>query len=189
MRECNYDRFPVVEVPGGRGACVAGWDAIGERLRRAVASLTRAKTVLTVECYAGVDETQVLAALRDRLHPVLALEARAAMLPPEKLDALAAPFLGGDDPVFGFLSGLTLPQFFDDERLAKSRAAVEQVKSGLVLVVGCGARLIAPGDLLVYANLARWEAQNRFRRNEASNLGVENRMLAAGLQVQEGLLH
>ncbi|HXP62600.1 MAG TPA: class I mannose-6-phosphate isomerase [Dongiaceae bacterium] len=172
----------MVEVPGGREACVAGWDAIGERLRRAVASLNRAKAVLTVECYPGVGETQVLAELRDRLHPVLALEARAAMLPPKKIDALAAPFLGGDDPVFGFLCGLTLPQFFDDDRLAKNRAAIEQVKSGLVLVAGCGARLIAPGDILVFADLARWEAQNRFRRNEASNLGVENRMLAAGLQ-------
>jgi mannose-6-phosphate isomerase class I len=90
--------------------------------------------------------------------------------------------LGGDDPVFGFLSGLTLPQFFDDDRLATGRAAVERVQSGLVLVAGCGARLIAPGDLLVFADLARWEAQGRFRRNEASNLGVENRMLAAGLQ-------
>ena len=43
------------------------------------------------------------------------------MLPPEKIDALVAPFLGGDDPVFGFLSGLTLPQFFDEERLASAR--------------------------------------------------------------------
>ncbi|MBE7157310.1 MAG: class I mannose-6-phosphate isomerase, partial [Rhodospirillales bacterium] len=34
----------------------------------------------------------------------------------------------------------------------------------------------------VYADLARWEGQLRFRRNEASNLGVENHTLAASLQ-------
>ncbi|MCX6928279.1 MAG: class I mannose-6-phosphate isomerase, partial [Verrucomicrobia bacterium] len=56
------------------------------------------------------------------------------------------------------------------------------VTSGLVLVVGCGARLLAERDVLVYADLARWEAQLRFRRNETSNLGVENRTLAASLQ-------
>ena len=50
------------------------------------------------------------------------------------------------------------------------------------MVVGCGARLIAEGQILVYADLARWEAQKRFRRNEAGNLGVENRLLAARLQ-------
>jgi mannose-6-phosphate isomerase class I len=59
---------------------------------------------------------------------------------------------------------------------------VEQVSAGLVLIVGCGASLISAGDILIYADLARWEAQLRFRRNEASNLGVENRTLAASLQ-------
>jgi mannose-6-phosphate isomerase class I len=52
----------------------------------------------------------------------------------------------------------------------------------LVFIVGCGARLVADGDILVYADLARWEAQLRYRRNEISNLGVENRTLAANLQ-------
>ena len=51
-----------------------------------------------------------------------------------------------------------------------------------MLIVGCGARLIADGDILVYADLARWEAQMRFRRNEPAISGVENRTLAAGLQ-------
>jgi len=49
-------------------------------------------------------------------------------------------------------------------------------------MVGCGAQLIAKGDILVYADLARWEAQNRFRCNTISNLGVENRTLSAALQ-------
>ena len=70
----------------------------------------------------------------------------------------------------------------DQERVADIRRQIERVASGLVLVVGCGARLIAEGDILVYADLARWEAQNRFRRNETSNLGVENRTLSASLQ-------
>jgi mannose-6-phosphate isomerase class I len=49
-------------------------------------------------------------------------------------------------------------------------------------VVGCGASLLAQADVLVYADLARWEAQNRFRRNETSNLGADNRSLAPGLK-------
>jgi mannose-6-phosphate isomerase class I len=104
------------------------------------------------------------------------------MLPAEQIEALVAPFLGGDDPVFGFMSGLTLPQFFDAERLRHMRQAAARVSEGIVLVLGCGARLIADGDILVYADLARWEAQNRFRRHETGNLGVENRSLSAGLK-------
>ena len=90
--------------------------------------------------------------------------------------------LGGDDPVFGFLCGLKLQQFFDQGKLSEVRARLQGVTSGIVLVVGCGASLIADPDVLVYADLARWEAQNRFRRNQASNLGAENPLLAAALQ-------
>ena len=55
---------------------------------------------------------------------VLALQAAEAMLPPSRIEALVAPFLGGDDPVFGFLSGLTLPQFFDPDgwRIARRKS-------------------------------------------------------------------
>ena len=178
----NYDRFPLVAVPGGENTCVRGWDAIAARLRRAVHERGAAKTVLAVECYTGVDERRVLAELQSRLDPALAVRAAEAMLAADEIDRLVAPFLGGDDPIFGWLSGLTLPQFFDPAAVAALRQRVEGAASGLVLVVGCGASLVAEADLLVYADLARWEAQNRYRRDEASNLGVENRILSAGLQ-------
>jgi mannose-6-phosphate isomerase class I len=182
MRNADYDRFPAVAVPGGENCCVQGWDAIAARLSRSLLPTGQPKTILVVECYIGVDELQVLAALQSRLHPTFAVRAAEAMLSPEQIDRLVEPFLGGDDPVFGWLSGLTLPQFFDTAAVAAARQRVQNVASGLVLVVGCGASLLAEADVLVYADLARWEAQKRFRRNEASNLGVENRTLAAGLQ-------
>jgi hypothetical protein len=182
MRKPNYEKFPFVSVPDAAGACVTGWDDIAARLRRAVAERSSRTTVLTVECYTGVDETEVIAELKTRLKPAAVIRAAEAMLTPGKVDALAAPFLGGDDPVFGFLSGLTLPQFFDPERLNYLRNQVERASPGLVLVAGCGASLISPGDILVYADLARWEAQLRYRRNEAANLGVPNHTLAASRQ-------
>jgi mannose-6-phosphate isomerase class I len=180
-RRSNYDKLPVVPVPNHGAGCVAGWDAIGARLGEAVAARQARRTVLVVECYPGVHEAEVLEQLRRRLRPVLALRAGEAMLEPGRIDALVAPFLGGDDPVFGFLSGLNLAQFFDPARLRAGRGAMAAVGEGLVLVVGCGARLLAEGDVLVYADLARWEAQHRFRRHEVGNLGAENRQLSAGL--------
>ncbi len=106
------------------------------------------------------------------------------MWPGEYIERLVEPFLGGDDPVFGWLSDLTLPQFFDLDSVAAVRRRVQEVTAGLVLVVGCAEseRSVCDADVLVYADLARWEAQNRFRRNEASNLGVANATLSAGLQ-------
>ena len=182
MRQSNYDKFPCVPVPGGEPACVQGWDAIAARLNQTIARRAARKTVLVVECYPGVQEEEALRELEPRLKPSLTLRACEAMLSPGKIDTLVAPFLGGDDPVFGFLSGLTLPQFFDSEKLWYWGETAKRVEAGVVLILGCGATLIHEPDLLVYADLARWEAQLRFRRNEASNLGVRNHNLAASRQ-------
>jgi mannose-6-phosphate isomerase class I len=182
VRTSTYDKFPFVSVPGGEQACVSGWPSIAARLNQTIAQRGGRKTVFVVDCYAGVDEEEVLRQFQAELKPAVSLRASQAMLPPEKIDALVAPFLGGDDPVFGFLSGLTLPQFFNEDQLCFWHKAVRRVTEGVVLLVGCGAALIHEPDILVYADLARWQAQLRFRRNEASNLGVENRTLAASLQ-------
>ncbi|MBL9139850.1 MAG: class I mannose-6-phosphate isomerase [Verrucomicrobiales bacterium] len=182
LRQPNYDRYPFVAVPQGDHACVTSWDAIADRLRHALSRHSRRKAVLVVECYPGVHESSLIHELSSRLKPTLITHTREALLPPEEIDRLVAPFLGGDDPVFGFLSGLTLPQFFDSDAVQIGREAIRQVQDGLVLVVGVGARQFHDGDCFVYADLARWEAQLRFRRNEASNLGVENATLAASLQ-------
>src|SRR5438874_2741784 len=60
---------------------------------------------------------------------------------------------------------------------------VIKVKKGTVIVYGCGASLLYPGaDLLIYLDMARWQIQQRFRKNEVSNLGVCNKQLKASLQ-------
>jgi len=182
MRTPNYDKFPFVPVHDGATSCVQGWTNIAPRLQQAVSLRGARRTVLAVECYTGIDETVLVHELQTRLSPTLTLRAADAMLAPDKIDSLVEPFLGGNDPVFGFLCDLTLPQFFDNEKLGQLRGQAVGVSEGVVLVVGCGASLIAEPDILVYADLARWEGQLRYRRNEASNLGVENKTLAASLQ-------
>src|SRR5436190_248520 len=120
-RKSNYDKFPFVEVPQGAGACARGWDAIAARLSETIRARNASKTVLVVECYAGVDEALVLSELSRALKPATTIHAREAMRSPAEIEQLVAPFLGGDDPVFGFLCGLKLPQFFDDGKLGRLR--------------------------------------------------------------------
>jgi mannose-6-phosphate isomerase class I len=160
---------------------VEGWGDIADRLRRAIAERDTTKTVLVVECYTGVDEESVLREFQTRLLPDVSILAADAMLPADEIDALVRPFLG-DDPVFGFLCGLTLPQFFDNRKVDWLRSQANGITRGLVLIVGCGASLVAEPDILVYADLARWEGQLRYRRNETGNLGVKNQTLTASLQ-------
>jgi mannose-6-phosphate isomerase class I len=174
LRSPNYDKYPSVPVPGGEGRCVEGWDHIAARLGDA-------GRVVAVDCYPGVHERDVLCELETRLDPELTIHTESLMRSPKEIDAMVAPFLGGDDPVFGYLCGLKLPDFFDVDRLRRARESVDACV-GRVLIVGPGATLVHPGDSLVYADLARWEAQLRFRRDEADNLGVQNRHSKWGLQ-------
>jgi len=67
-------------------------------------------------------------------------------------------------------------------RFWRFRRIIDELKEGLVLIVGCGASLIAWGHILVYADLGRWAARQRLRRNETGNLGADNKTAAVELK-------
>lgn len=180
LRRRTYDLRPVVEVAGGAGAAVAGWDTVGARLARDVTSRGAARTVVAVECYSGVDVDEVVAGLTPALRPSVVVRAERAFLDPEAVDRVVAPWLGGDDPVFGRLCPLTLEAWLEPGRRDVVRAEVEAAR-GTVLVVGTAASLCCTPDVLVYADMPRWEEQLRQRRGQSGNVGVPNRGLKAAL--------
>jgi mannose-6-phosphate isomerase class I len=166
----NYDKFPVVPVRTSSAGCLAGWSAILERLRQEMGR--KAPFVLVVECYPGM-LPEVETALREGLRPDLVLRASDCYRPAKELDQQLARLLT-DDPVFGRMNDTRLDDFFDAAKLQDARERVSRA-SGTVLVLGAGAALVAPQrDLLVYADLARWEIQMRQRRNQIANLGATN---------------
>lgn len=158
----SYDRFPT--VPGGaRDECVVGWDAIAGALRSTGAR------VVVVEAAPGVRPAD-LRALAGALAPDLVVDATDAMKGRREIDALLAPELG-DDPVFGRLTRLEIDGFFDPAAVERERRRIA-AEQGRVLVYGAGASLLARGDLLVHADMPRWEAQLRMRGGEFRNLGA-----------------
>jgi mannose-6-phosphate isomerase class I len=183
MRTSSYDLRPSVAVPGyGDSAVAEGWNEIALRL----GELKPGKRVLAVECYPGVDVGTVAAELSRRLQPSGIFDSREVFKSSAEIDALVAPDLGGDDPVFGRWTRLRLEDFLDSTRAADLRGHLEDwsgTGTGLALVVGPAASLLAPsGAVLVYADMPRWEGQLRQRRGEADNLGVQNRGLKPSLQ-------
>ena len=53
---------------------------------------------------------------------------------------------------------------------------------GTVVLYGTGASLCCQADLLIYADMPRWEGQLRQRRDEVANLGVDNAGLKGSLK-------
>lgn len=167
MRKPNYDKHPCIAVPNSTGQAVSGWDQAAEQING------RSPKVVSVDCYVGVHTDEIARELSSRLKPALVIRSDELMLDEPAIDQLVAPFLGGDDPIFGWLSGLQLIQFFDPNKLEAARSQVAQA-TGLVLIVGTGAALVSSGGLLIVAEMPRWEAQLRMRRNEIRNLGAGN---------------
>ncbi|HVX65936.1 MAG TPA: class I mannose-6-phosphate isomerase [Bryobacteraceae bacterium] len=167
----NYDLAPSVEVSAEAGACLEGWQEIGARLR---AEAGRGAGLIAVECYPGVFVGEVERALTEALRPAAILHAAEALKAREEIEQIACPLLT-DDPVFGRMNDLTLEDLFDAGRLEGMRRRAGERHEGVTLVIGTGAALTAPhADVLVYADLARWEIQGRQRKHQVANLGVAN---------------
>jgi mannose-6-phosphate isomerase class I len=181
VRAVTYDKQPFTPA-GPETACETGWKAVVARLS---GLRSRPRCVLTVECYPGVHLDEVRQAFSEGLRPVLVVDVRQAYKDANEVERMCAPYLG-DDPVFGRMNLLTLGDFLDPGRAAVLRGRVEAARRGLVLVVGAGAALVAPPDVLVHADLARWEIQRRQRSHEVASLGVHDQRERPGRLYKRG---
>jgi len=174
VRRSNYDKFPFVMVTERDEDCHVGWADVARHL---AVSLTGNRSILCVECYPGANLNEIESGLVPQLKPGLVVRADSCLKSTQELDAMLAPYLGGDDPVFGRMNGVTLRHFLDPRKLEDARRLIRgnAAGGGSILIIGTGAALIAEQfDLLVYAELARWELTLRQRRGDIGNLGAEN---------------
>jgi mannose-6-phosphate isomerase class I len=169
-RRSNYDKFPFVAA-GPAEECSAGWDAIAERFAEHLSG----SRVLCIECYPGVFVHQAMEELCARLDLLAAFLSEQCLKTPQQLRAMLDPVLG-TDRVFGRMSGIGLADYFDASKLEALSVAIGHAsQQGPVMIIGAGAALVAPpGATLVYADMARWEIQMRWRRGEIGNLGLKN---------------
>jgi len=165
-----YDKEPIVKIDGWRREAWAGYGPIAGRLAEEASK--RDKTVIVVECYPAVRVDEIVQGLRG-LNPAGVFLAEDAALDAERLQAKLERYLT-DDRVFGYLAPFTIDELYDSERLSAMSAQVREIEEGIVIVIGFGASLVAGGDVLVYADLARWEIQQRYRSKEFGNWRAGN---------------
>ena len=175
MRKPNYDKYPATRT---EGQLFRGWDAI-----RAQWSMNP-RGPLAVDCYTGIHEQELEAALTPGFARVI--RTRDLMKSEAEILRMTEPFMTGD-VLFGYVTNLRIGDFFDSEKLAQARKELETAGRE-TLILGTGASLVMPGHAtLVYADMARWEIQQRFRRREVGALGVDNRQDPISIQYKRGL--
>jgi len=164
-----YEKHPTLEITGYDHCAWQGWESIITTLR----ARTDQRTVLVIDCYPGVRLSELEEKLLPAINPVLAINVEQTRLDESALHHLLARNLT-DDRGFGVLSCHQLSEFIDAQKLVALKEQVKNATEGLIVIYGPGAALAHPGDVLVYADLPRWEIQQRMRSGELDNWGAEN---------------
>jgi mannose-6-phosphate isomerase class I len=172
--ESGFNKFPSVTVVGGHEV-IPGWHQIGDRILEEAARKGHSRIIIMVDYYPGVLEEEITRQLVRSLHPDQLIETRSLMKPEPEIRRMVDPDVT-DDRLFGVMTRLEMEDFFDYGKIAQARHRIGGLRSGMVLITGTGAALVWDHpDLLVYADMARWEIQLRMRLHEVDNLGVRNR--------------
>ena len=158
----QYDLYPSFDV--GAGKIATGYEALADLLSGA--------SRVVLDGYGGVFWHEV----RTGLEAVFAargirsawVNVDDALLPADQLELLVAPFLGGDDPIFGTRFTGALANFFDPTKLKELQPDSSAQAS---LIYGCGAALAGWAGTLVYLDVPKNEIQFRTRAGRVCNLG------------------
>lgn len=157
-RKSQYEKYPEIKV---RGFDHEVFDGYGEIIEELKSKIKNKPFVMVVDCYPGVDDKEVLAAL-SRLDADCLVQT-AEVFKEEKTILEQLKYQLTDDRVFGRMYSGEILDFMDMVKLSETREEVAEAK-GFTIVYGFGASLVAKGDLLVYLDMARWEIQLRYRK-------------------------
>ncbi|MEH7501532.1 class I mannose-6-phosphate isomerase [Neobacillus drentensis] len=169
----NYDKFPEIRVLGEGNSAWQGYKHIQNEISKAKNGIQNSNVVLMVDCYPGVRYQEILEGLILPLRPDLIIHSDDLAFSGEKITEMIHRNLT-DDRVLGVISSHQLSEFFDPTLVDNARASIAKIESGLIVVYGVGARLICKPNVLIYADLARWEIQQRYRSKEIGNWKMEN---------------
>lgn len=168
MRSSNYDKHPTVDVShiprvvaNSHLAVVLALTEVGAQAKHIV-----------VDVYPGTSDGELLHLLTLAFPQRRLIDTRELLMDERAIREMVQPDVT-DDPVFGRMTRLQLSDFFDPKKLSRAQRKIESSETPVV-IYGVGASLICKADVLIYADLARWEIQQRQRAGQLSNLGVQN---------------
>ncbi|WP_288393971.1 class I mannose-6-phosphate isomerase [uncultured Vagococcus sp.] len=168
----NYNLRPSVKINKKINSYTNYTDIIS-RLKQEIED--KKVQVLTIETYPGVDEKELVDSLISKLEPNFLIHSSEILVSEEKMDEMIAYHLT-EDRVFGIMSHHKISDFVDEKKQKEVEEKIDLAKqqNQLVICLGVGASLVTKSDLLIYADLSRWEIQTRLKSGEINNWHATN---------------
>ncbi|MGV8963710.1 MAG: class I mannose-6-phosphate isomerase [Candidatus Saccharimonadaceae bacterium] len=171
-----YDKRPSIKIDGH---IIAGWDNIIPFIKLKAENTK----VVIIECYTGLHENELIKYFKEIDHSLF-IDTRTLFLDENKLISLTESFMT-NDVLFGNLTNLSLKDYFDKEKINKIKLNIH-VNQGTTIIFGPGALLVSEGDLVIYADMPRWEIQQRMRKSRVKALGIDNSSEPFSFQYKRG---
>jgi len=174
----NYDKLPATRVEDG--VLIKGWDDILKEL------ISKANdNIICIECYSGVYYEELASRFHTIPH-VFFIDSTDYFKPEKEVHEMTKNFMK-DDVLFGYLGNLSMEDYIDEARVKHVREKIASLdKTGNIILFGYGSSTIITPDILVYADMPRWEIQQRMRKNEVTGLGIDNREDPFSIQYKRG---
>ncbi len=169
----SFNKFPYIKIDSDPNDIHIGWDTIAKQLNKILSSVDGKKTIV-IECYQGVYYDKILHWIIEKLKFDILINTIGLMKSEEQIREMTHTDVT-DDRIFGFMTRLNMIDFFDHQKIEQTKDEI-QLNNGIKVIFGYGASLLVDNpDILVYADMARWEIQQRMRRKEVDNLGINNK--------------
>ncbi len=166
----NYDKYPIHHVKNFTSPCLIGWESILKELKD---KERKQPFKIVIECYQGIDENEFLVNLGTLSDFEIVLASEAYKTAAE-IQEMVFPDVT-NDRIFGKLTYLNIDDFFDTDKLSSLTEKINRTNHSQI-IIGTGASIICKDwDFLIYADMARWEIQQRMRAKKVNNLGVQNK--------------
>lgn len=170
----NYNKQPYIEVKGyENNHSWQGYGNIVGEVLRAAGGLKGERTIIAVDFYPGVRIEEIRENIVDKLQGDLVIFTDEDIFETnEYITDKIAEYMT-DDRVFGIMCHLNFKDFINADKLNKVNRKISQAK-GRIVVYGVAACLLVKPDIHIYADMARWEIQQRYRSGEISNWKHDN---------------
>ncbi|MCB9208958.1 MAG: class I mannose-6-phosphate isomerase [Ignavibacteriales bacterium] len=174
MKKKNkFNKFPFVQINGFDSHIYSGWENIFSKINNSIDRIEKLHKVIAFEFYQGVHEKEIISEIKLRFSDADLFDAKSIYKSNNEIEEMVYPELT-DDRVFGKITNFNLVDFFDSDKIEEVNKKIRNPRNTKTIIYGNGASFFENIDLIIYFDLARWEIIQRFRKNEVSNLFIEN---------------